>query len=105
ALAGVVVVSTALLGLYLTEVGFLSLKVQEASSHAVYDATGRKLDDYANPDSPQHHWAQLLDDTSSAATRKYSDFDGVLGTAGGRTMMFTRGQGLQVQCEQSTGGG
>ncbi|MBX5480814.1 MAG: hypothetical protein IRZ16_03030 [Myxococcaceae bacterium] len=103
ALGSLLLVSVVLLGLYLSEVSFLSLKVQEASAAAVWDATGRPVHDYTKQRTPSAIGRDLAPSIAAAAqkkTREYADFD-ALGNGDGTRRLFASGSGLTVACERS----
>jgi hypothetical protein len=108
ALGSLLVLTTLMLGLWLTEVSFLSVKVQEASAAAVWNATGRPLDDYSDPSDPTRttaNYQQLLIDVERDLTSQYRDFDGVGAGGNGTARLFTQGQNLAVDCEPTASSG
>lgn len=100
ALGGLLLIATVMLGLYLTEVSFLTLKVQEASAAAAWDATGRPLDDYRvkNDALAGQNYSALLAGVNTSVGAKYRDFDALGGGSNGTARVFTRGDGLTVRC-------
>jgi hypothetical protein len=98
ALGLLVFVTILLFGIHFAEVGYLSLKVTEANSSALWHATAAKMHtlpgDFKDVDN-------LISSNKpgSAATGIFSDFDGRSSGGGGATQLLTRGQGLQVRCE------
>ncbi|MBZ4395399.1 MULTISPECIES: pilus assembly protein [unclassified Myxococcus] len=91
-------------GIHFAEVGFLSLKVQEAAVSALWDGTHGQM----------HHipvtYTQAgssMRDAAASAQERYADFKGLSSTPGGGrvTMAFTRGTGMQVSCGMDAGVG
>lgn len=110
ALGATLLVTIIMLGLYLTEVSFLSLKVQEASNAALWDATGRPAHDFRNPNSGTatgNPYDGILTATPGAIERRYRDFDAWRNAPAGTRRLFAQAGGLDVSCEQApaTGGG
>ncbi|MFL5318133.1 MAG: hypothetical protein ACJ790_00655 [Myxococcaceae bacterium] len=111
ALGATLFVSVLLLGLYLIEVSFLSIKVQEASAATVWDATGRTAHDFknaaTNPGSVDKPYQNILSGPSSsekALTARYKDFDALNKGTTGTARLFARGSALQAACERTSGG-
>lgn len=109
ALGAVGLVSTLLLSIYLAEVGFLSLKVQEAGNFAALDGTGKRVHDFATPMVGNTHQplAGVTPALAAAASARYRDFDGTT-AAGGPSVVaqvFTRADNLSVACEQTGAAG
>lgn len=109
ALGAVGLVSTLLLSIYLAEVGFLSLKVQEAGNFAALDGTGKRVHDFKAPMSGDTYQplAGVSPNLGSSATARYRDFDGTTAAGGPSrvTQVFTRADELSVECEQTGAGG
>ncbi|MCP3099042.1 pilus assembly protein [Myxococcus sp. K15C18031901] len=90
-------------GIHLAEVGFLSLKVQEAAVSALWDGTHGRM----------HHIPVTYDeakgsmrDAARSAEGRYADFNGLSAVAGGGiTQAFTRAAGIQVRCDMDVGVG
>jgi hypothetical protein len=106
ALCSIVFVTVLLFGIHFAEVGYMSLKVQEAATFAIWDSTGRKVYDLKNlSDAPMD---QLVTGGTSAERRaedRYRDFNS-LSTGDGTqpvTKALTRGDGLDVECEEDRG--
>jgi hypothetical protein len=98
ALGLLVFVTILLFGIHFAEVGYLSLKVTEANSSALWHATAAKMHtlpgDFGDVDN-------LISSNrpGTAATGIFSDFDGRSAGGSGATQILTRGQGLRVTCE------
>ena len=109
ALGTLVFVVVLLVGIHLAEVGYLSLKVQEAQTFAVWETTGHRVqtreDDGATNTAP---WRRTLDPVSGIgpqAQRRYQDFNG-LSSANGPpliTTALTRGSDVSVDCRADPG--
>lgn len=104
ALGTLVFVVVLLIGIHLAEVGYLSLKVQEAQTFAVWEATGKRVQAHREDGTTDVlPWAATLDSTSGVgpqAQRRYQDFNGlssvdrspIISTA------LTRGTDMAVAC-------
>jgi hypothetical protein len=103
ALCSIVFVTVLLFGIHFAEVGYLSLKVQEAAAFAVWDATGRRVQDIENRNTLP--MAQILTGGTSAerlAEDRYRDFSSLTtgDTAQPVTKALTRGDGFDVECSE-----
>ncbi|WP_224368020.1 TadE/TadG family type IV pilus assembly protein [Hyalangium versicolor] len=91
-----VFVTILVFGIHFAEIAFLSLKVQESSATAIWDATQAKM--HVLPDS----W-NLLDPSTVAqrANERYKDLDGRSSKTGGGTItyVFTKADSPTVTCE------
>lgn len=100
-----VFVTILVFGLHFAEVGFLSLKVQEASASALWHATAAKMHELPGDFRPVR---QLLSQgiPGQEATQRYRDFDGRTSRMGREEvrLVFTRAGELQVTCEAGTHG-
>jgi hypothetical protein len=97
----IVFISLLMFCIHFAEVGYISVKVTEASHSAMLDSTGYKL----------HSWPDDVGPASSAAAQagqeaqaRYADFDSRRSSNGSATLtqVFTRADGMQVEC--ATGG-
>ncbi|WP_224240125.1 hypothetical protein [Hyalangium gracile] len=96
ALGLLVFVTILVFGIHFAEIGFLSLKVQESSATAIWDATQAKM--HVLPDQ----WDLLNPSTvAQRATSRYADLDGRSSSSGGGiiTYVFTRAQSPEVRCQ------
>lgn len=97
-------VSIVAFGIHLSEVGFLSLKVQEAAVSALWDGTSGRMHlipvDYGKA-------GDSMRGAAANAQARYSDFKGLSSAAGGGriTQVFTQGTGMQVSCTMGAGVG
>lgn len=102
ALGVTVMVALIAFGIYLSEVGFLSLKVQESAISALWDGTAGKM--HIIPISYSQA-GDSMDDAGDSAAARYADFNGLSSvTNGGNiTQVFTRGENLAVDCDMGDG--
>src|SRR5581483_3812760 len=93
-------VTIVLLGLWLSEVSFLSVKVQEASSAAVWDATGRKVDDFGVPNNAQadSDYNAAIGGVTASMTQRYADFDGLDSARTVTRRLLAEGRVTDVTC-------
>jgi hypothetical protein len=95
-LLGLLVFVTVLaFGIHFAELAFLSLKVHEAATAALWDTTAR----------PPHQHArrsEAIHEAGTEATRAYAGFDGRSAARGrgSAVQVLTRGWDLQVRCEE-----
>ncbi|MDY7226182.1 hypothetical protein [Hyalangium rubrum] len=105
ALGLLVFITILVFGLHFAEVGFLSLKVQEANASALWHATAAKMHELPGDFTPVR---QLIseDTPGSEATRRYRDFDGRTSRIGDDEvrLVFTRASALQVRCDAGASG-
>jgi hypothetical protein len=117
AIGMVVAVTIILFGIYFAEVGYLSLKVQEAGTAAMWDSTGRLMHDLnsnsrrrvepdgriVNEPSPKRwqRWRESIQKTETELKERYADFDGRSSAANGSTLTqaVTRASNLEIACE------
>jgi hypothetical protein len=101
ALGSIVIITVLIFAIHFAEIGYLSLKVTEASHSALLDATGHRLHDWPDDASPASSAARIA---GEKATERYADFDGRQRSTGGTTLTqaFTRASNMDVRC---TGGG
>ncbi len=96
---GILVFITILtVGIHLAEVGYLQIKVTEASASALWDATHYDHHDWPNDTGPAR---AAVAQAQASAQARYADFDGRSATNNGTQVkhVFTRVRGMQVQCE------
>jgi hypothetical protein len=89
-------------GLHLAEVSWLSLKVQEAGAQAMWDATGRRMHDYARMDNVAVRDASIA--RAEAATRaRYRDYVSYGGDRGaGARLVFSRASAPEIRCRPNS---
>lgn len=98
ALGAFVLITILIFGIHFAEVGYLTIKVQEAAANALWDTTAKPMHVMPGDFSP-------LDAATGAApgeaTARYQDFDGRTSQNNGAssTQVFTQAQGLQVSCQ------
>ena len=106
ALGSIIFVGVLLIGIHMAEFAQLSLKVQDAQTFAVWEASGRRVQTReltgATSLSP---FRRTLDSTTGvgpAATRRFADFNGLDGTSNGNVISraLTEGSGVEVKCEE-----
>lgn len=105
ALGSIVFVGVLLIGIHMAEYAQLSLKVQEAQTFAIWDATGRRVQSRTTGGGTSREpFDRTLDQVTGAgrmAERRYRDFDGVKNgtTTTVVTRALTRGSRVQVECQ------
>jgi hypothetical protein len=103
ALGTTLLVTIIAFGIHFAEVGYLSLKVQEAAISALWNGTHGKMHttafDYTEADDS-------MEAAAADASRRYADFNGLSHINGppGITQAFTAGQNLTVNCDVGGGG-
>jgi hypothetical protein len=111
AIFSVVFVTILLFGLHFAEIGYLSIKVEEAANSALWDATAKKMHDTYKPANVRWtHYRQAIAEAGPEATFRYQDFDGRASqqngfhTDGSRTVaitqVFTHSAPIEVTCER-----
>ena len=96
---GILVFITVLMfGIHFAEVGYLSLKVQEASASALWDTTSAKMHELPGGFGPQ---SNAISGAGGSATNRYQDFDGRTSKSGGSApvQVFTAASDLTVECK------
>lgn len=92
-------VTVLIFGIHFSEIGYLSLKVHEATTSALWDTTSAKMHEL-----PRNFDAltQLIDSDKPGqlATERYRDFDGRTSKQGRARVvqLFTSAEGLNVTC-------
>jgi hypothetical protein len=98
ALGTTLLVTIVAFGIHFAEIGYLSLKVQEAAISALWNGTHRKMHttafDYTEADDS-------MERAGADAQRRYADFNGLstINRPAGITQAFTRGENLTVACD------
>ncbi|WP_164011568.1 TadE/TadG family type IV pilus assembly protein [Pyxidicoccus trucidator] len=98
ALGATLMVTVIAFGIHFAEVGYLSLKVQEAAISALWHGTHgtmhRTATDYSKADDTMRA-------AGADAQRRYADFNGLssVNNPPGITQVFTRGRDMQVNCD------
>lgn len=104
ALGSIVFVGVLLIGIHLAEYAQLSLKVQDAQTFAIWDASGRRVQSRAlDGDTTLAPFQRTLDDVTGVApraTRRFADFNGLSSTSNGNVIgrALTEGSGVEVKC-------
>ena len=101
-LGALVFVTVVMFGIHFAEVGYLSVKVTEASHSALLDTTGHKLHSWPSNNNASDRAATIA---AAEATERYRDFDSRTSTArgDGLAQVFTRVSGLRVTCGTGAG--
>lgn len=106
AIMSVMFVTVLLFGIYFAEVGYISQKVQEAAAYATFDASGRRVHDFDQPNltgnfnavyRPYRSLNGYLGVAGNARTR-YQDFDGVMGNGNVFTQVMTSATDFRISC-------
>ncbi|WNG32795.1 pilus assembly protein [Archangium violaceum] len=104
ALGLLVFVTVLIFGIHFAEIGYLSLKVQEAATSALWDTTSAQMHEL-----PKNfdHLTQLISSNTPGkdATERYKDFDGRTSKQGQAKLaqLFTSAEGLNVTCSEAGG--
>lgn len=106
ALGALVLVTVIVFGIHFAEVGYLSLKVQEAGAYAAWESTGRRVQDLElNNDAP---FGRIVGvgpvAVAKLANDAYRDFNGLASVDTGSDSVvkgLTRGEALQVRCVEN----
>jgi hypothetical protein len=89
----------------MAEYAQLSLKVQDAQTFAVWEASGRRVQTRevsgATSDSPFSRTLDTSNGVAPNATRRFADFNGLDNTSNGNVIIraLTEGSGVEVKCE------
>ena len=91
-----------LFGIHFAEFGWLSLKVQEAQTWAIWEATAPRVQQLPNGAGHTAEFDATLLRLGPTATREYRDFDGRTGVNGAGVVVaaLTRGRNLTVECRE-----
>jgi hypothetical protein len=98
ALGATLMVTVIVFGIHFAEVGYLSLKVQEAAISALWNGTHRQMHvtaaDYSKADASMRA-------AGRDAQRRYGDFNGLssVNSPPGVTQVFTTGSDMKVECD------
>jgi hypothetical protein len=105
AIGATIWVTIVLLGLWLSEVSFLSVKVQEASAAAVWDATGRQVDDFgASDNAPADSlYNAAVGGVTATTSQRYADFDGLDSSRSSTRRLLAEGRVTDVTCAPGAG--
>lgn len=104
ALFSLIFITVITFGIHFAEVGYLSVKVQEAANSAIWDATSRKMHDTFSGN--WDHYRDAITWTQRESNDRYADFNGLSShrgppRGGDRTMVqvFTNAEPIEVRCE------
>ncbi len=106
ALGSIVFVGVLLIGIHMAEYAQLALKVQDAQTYAIWDASGRRVQSRElNGGTNVIPFRRTLDAVTGVgpmAQSRFADFNGLTGTNGGAVIgrALTEGSGVDVRCEQ-----
>jgi hypothetical protein len=105
ALGSMVFITILLFGIHFAEFGWLSLKVQEAQTWAMWEATGRRVQQLPNGAGNTVGFDNTLAALGPTATREYRDFDGRSGVNRGGVIVaaLTRAENMTVECQEERG--
>lgn len=97
-------VTVLIFGIHFAEVGYLSLKVQEAATSALWDTTSARMHSLTSDLQPLTNLISS-DKPGQLATGRYKDFDGRTSKTGGAKVvqLFTSAEGLTVTCTEADG--
>ncbi|HEX8441085.1 hypothetical protein [Archangium sp.] len=92
-------VTVFIFGIHFAEVGYLSLKVQEAATSALWDTTSARMHSLPGNFSGLHN---AIGAAGGHATERYKDFDGRTSRQGRQQMVqvFTSADKLEVTCAE-----
>jgi hypothetical protein len=105
ALGALVFVTILLLGIHFAEVGMLSVKVQEASAWAAWEASARRVQNLATHDT--FPFDAILSGPTAVgpqAMHNYEDFNGLTSVDTGNSVVMralTKGSGMTVRCQEN----
>jgi hypothetical protein len=99
ALGTLVFITVLVFGIHFAEIGYLSLKVQEAASSALWDATAYKM--HTLPDDFGPLDALISSGAAQRAQDRYKDLDGRSSQNNSEvyTQVFTQSQNVTVSCK------
>lgn len=106
ALGSIVFVGVLLIGIHMAEYAQLSLKVQDAQTYAIWDASGRRVQTREeNGNTNLAPFDRTLDTTSGVgptAQRRFKDFNGLSSVTNGNVIgrALTEGSGVDVTCQE-----
>lgn len=107
---GLLVAITALLfGIYFAELGYVSLRVQQAAVAPLWDATNGRMHDLWNgpPGQKWRLWRHQVRPARDDARARFVDFQGLSSRTRGRVMTQATGRfgGMSVDCRAEEGAG
>lgn len=106
ALGALVFIGVLMAGIHLAEYAQLSLKVQDAQTFAVWDASLRRVQSrQQNGGTDLQPFQRTLDEVTGVgamAKKRFADFNGLSGTDHGNVIgrALTQGSGVDVRCER-----
>ena len=106
ALGSIIFVGVLLIGIHMAEYAQLSLKVQDAQTYAIWDASGRRVQSReVNGATNLLPFRRTLDSVTGVGSQskiRFADFDGISTSSNGNVISraLTEGSGVDVQCEQ-----
>lgn len=100
ALGLLVFVTVLLFGIHFAEVGWLSLKVQEAGAWAIWESTGPRTQDLAGRNLNPLNQTLSAGGLEQATTNRYEDFNGLSSVTGSPFIgaALVRGSSLRATC-------
>jgi len=106
ALGSIIFVGVLLIGIHMAEYAQLSLKVQDAQTYAIWDASGRRVQsrevDGSTNIAPFRRTLDNVTGVGAQSTIRFADFDGISTNSNGGVIVraLTEGSGVNVRCEQ-----
>lgn len=88
-------------GIHFAEVGYLSMRVQQAAAFAIYDATGQRVHNEGDNWGPGGNMYGVAGLSTSEARKRFRDFEALTGgdhNAAPVTHVFTSIDQMQIQC-------
>ncbi len=104
ALGSIVFVGVLMIGIHMAEYAQLSLKVQDAQTYAIWDASGRRVQtrelDGTTTLSPFNRTLDTTTGVGPMAQRRFKDFNGLSSVTNGNVIgrALTEGSGVEVTC-------
>ena len=99
-------VGVLLIGIHMAEYAQLSLKVQDAQTYAIWDASGRRVQsrevDGSTNIVPFRRTLDTVTGVGAQSQIRFADFDGVSSSSNGSVIIraLTEGSAVDVSCEQ-----
>ncbi len=102
ALGLLVFVTVLLFGIHFAEIGWLSLKIQEAGTWAIWESTGPRVQDLQARNTSPFSQTLAPGGLELKTTNQYADFNGLSSAAGAPiiTAALARGSSLRTTCAQ-----
>jgi hypothetical protein len=100
---GILVIATVIgFGIHFSEVAMLSLKVQEAGTAALWDATAKQMHVLTTGTPNFGPRGTAVQEAETGANTRYADFDGRASHPGNvsPTLVFTNATNIQVHCSE-----